>query len=56
MIITEFLNDGEIIKHYSDKGVKIRQVETDRIYTSACDPIDSTYTYEETDIPVPSED
>lgn len=47
MIQTEQLND-RLIKTYSDKGFKIKQIETDRIYDEAVDVIPLKYTYEET--------
>ena len=46
MIQTEQLND-RLIKTYSDKGFKIKQIETDRIYDEAVDVIPLKYTYEE---------
>ena len=53
MIIKEFYmtrKDGvKLFKSYSDKGLKIRKVETDEIYTEAIDVETSTYTYEEVD-------
>jgi hypothetical protein len=42
----------ELIQHYSDKGVYIKQVETDIVYTGAVDVYPCIYTYEETDIPI----
>lgn len=39
----------ELVRHESDKGVYIRQVETGREYSSAVDVIPCKYTYEETD-------
>ena len=44
--------NGNSIYHYSDKNVKLRQIETGRIYDDANDVIPSQYTYEETDIPI----
>ena len=37
MIKTEFLNDGTLIKHYSDVGFMLLQVETGIKYA---DPVD----------------
>ena len=50
-IKTEYITVGErtLIKHESDSGVYIRQVETGREYASAVDVIPCRYTYEETD-------
>lgn len=50
MIVTEMI-DGRI-RHYSDRGVKIRQVETGIIYEDAVDIVPCPYTYEETDDPI----
>lgn len=49
MIKTEFLNDGTLIKHYSDKGVMLLQVETGIKYSDPVDVVPCRYTYEETD-------
>ena len=48
MIIKEKLNEN-LVKHYSDQGVYIRQNETGVEYASAIDVIPCRYTYEETD-------
>lgn len=52
MIITEYLNNETLIKHYSDKGVMLLQVETGVMYSDPVDVVPCRYTYEETDIPV----
>lgn len=54
MIQTEMI--GERILHYSDQGMKIRQIETGKLYEDAIDVMPCQYTYEETDIPIPTED
>ena len=41
-----------IVHTYSDKGVKILQVETGIVYDAADDATPCRYTYAETDIPV----
>lgn len=51
MIIEELYKEN-LIRHYSDSDVKIRQVETDYVYDEAIDVIPCRYTYEETDIPI----
>lgn len=51
MIQTEMI--GERILHYSDRNMKIRQVETGKLYEDAIDVMPCQYTYEETDIPIP---
>lgn len=52
MIIEEKLSE-KLIKHYSDGGFYIRQVETGIKYASAIDVIPCKYTYTETDELVP---
>ena len=52
MIKTELLQDGALIRHYSDQGMKLRQVETGIEYDEAIDIVPCKYTYEETDVPV----
>ena len=53
MIVTEFFKerkDGvKLYRTFSDKGLLIRQVETDTIYDEAVDVENSGYTYEETE-------
>ena len=49
MIKTEFLNDGTLIKHYSDAGYMLLQVETGAKYADPVDVFPCRYTYEETD-------
>lgn len=51
MIITEYLNDNTLIKHYSDKGRLMRQEETGNLYGEAIDVVPCLYTYTETDMP-----
>lgn len=43
------VNGRSLIKHESDSGKMIRQVETGREYSSAVDVIPCKYTYEETE-------
>lgn len=40
------------IKHYSDLGFKIKQVETGILYEEANDVVPCKYTYEETNEPI----
>lgn len=53
MIIREFYttrDDGvNLYRHYSDKGVMLRQIETGILYGEPIDIEDAPYTYEETD-------
>lgn len=51
MIQTEMVDDR--IRHYSDKGMMIRQVETGILYEDAVDVMPCRYTYEETEEPLP---
>ena len=48
MIKTEFLNDGALIRHYSDTGFMLLQVETGIMYSDPIDVVPCRYTYEET--------
>ena len=48
MIKTEMMRDGALIRHFSDVGKMIRQVETGAIYSEAMDVVPCRYTYEET--------
>ena len=52
MIIVELVNDNTRERRYSDKQVKLLQVETGNLYEDAVDVIPCPYTYEETDIPI----
>lgn len=58
MIITKEIevNGRTLIKHESDSGKMIRQVETGKEYASAVDVIPCRYTYEETDEPIEQEE
>ena len=49
MIREEFLNDNTLVKHYSDRGVKLLQVETGIVYDEPVDVNPCPYTYEETE-------
>lgn len=49
MIKTELLNDGTLIKHYSDEGYLLLQVETGVKYSEPVDIYPCPFTYEETD-------
>lgn len=53
MIIEQILSKTRI-KHYSDRGMMIRQIETGIIYEEAEDNIPCRYTYEETNEPISS--
>ena len=49
MILTEYLNDGTLIKHYSDAGFILLQNETGAKYHEPIDIVPCPYTYTETD-------
>lgn len=51
MIQVEYLNDGALIKHYSDTGMLMRQEETGLLYGEAIDVMPCQYTYTETNEP-----
>lgn len=43
---------GNLIRHYSDTGMLIKQVETGNLYDEAIDVVPCRYSYEETDTPI----
>ena len=49
MIQVEYLNDGTLIRHYSDAGFMLLQNETGIKYTDPIDLVPCRYTYTETD-------
>lgn len=49
MIQVEYLNDGTLIKHYSDKGCLLLQNETGAKYSDPIDAVPCRYTYTETE-------
>lgn len=55
MIVAEII-DNMVVRHYSDQGVMLRQVETDTLWPDAVDVIPCQFTYEETAVPIPDED
>lgn len=52
MILTEYLNEGTLIKHYSDLNVLLLQNETGAKYSDPIDIVPCPYTYTETDEPI----
>lgn len=56
MILKEFhttRKDGvKLFRTYSDKGVMIKKVGTDEVYSEAIDIEDATFEYEETETPI----
>ena len=55
MIQVEYLNDGTLIKHYSDQGFLLLQNETGAKYSDPIDLVPCRYTYTETDELIDSE-
>ena len=55
MIIVELVDDDTRERRYSDKNVKLLQVETGVLYDDAVDVIPCRYTYEESDVPIDEE-
>lgn len=55
MIVEEKLNE-QLVRHYSDKGMKLKQVETGIVYDEAIDIIPCKFTYEETSEAVKQEE
>ena len=57
MLIEEYPYAGRdnLIRHYSDAGMMIRQVETGNEYGEAIDRYPCHFTYEETDTPIEPE-
>ena len=49
MIKFEYLNDGTLIRHYSDAGFLLLQNETGAKYSDPIDAVPCQYTYTETD-------
>lgn len=49
MILVEYLNDGALIRHYSDARLVLLQNETGIKYSEAIDVVPCRYTYTETD-------
>ena len=55
MIIQEQIGN-DLVKTYSDKGMMIRKIGTDELYSEAIDPQKFNREYEETDIPIEQHD
>ena len=55
MIIQEQIGN-DLVKTYSDKGVMIRKIGTEEIYSEAIDPKKFNREYEETDIQIEQHD
>lgn len=49
MIVTEYLNNSTLVRHYSDKDYLLLQNETGVKYNEAIDIVPCRYTYAETD-------
>ena len=55
MIQFEYLNEGTLIRQYSDLGVMLLQNETGEKYSDPVDVVPCRYTYSETDEPIEEE-
>lgn len=55
MIKIEYLNDGTLVKHYSDAGFLLLQNETGAKYSDPIDAVPCIYTYTETNEPIESD-
>ena len=59
MVVKEFYTtrtDGvNLYRTFSDKNLYIKKIGTDEIYVDAIDVAGSEYTYEETDLQLPTE-
>lgn len=55
MIQSEYFNDGTLVKHWSDLGVMLLQVETGAKYADPVDAVPCRFTYVETNEPVETE-
>lgn len=55
MIIQEQI-ENDLVKTYSDKGMMIKKIGTDELYSEAIDPKKFNREYEETDIPIEQHD
>ena len=59
MVVKEFYTtrtDGvNLYRTFSDKNLYIKKIGTDEVYVDAIDVAGSEYTYEETDIQLPTE-
>jgi hypothetical protein len=55
MIVKEIIGEN-LIRHYSDQGFKIKQLETGILYDEAVDLVPCQYTYEETNKRIEEED
>lgn len=49
MIQVEYLNEGTLVRHYSDAGLMLLQNETGVKYSDPIDIVPCAYTYTETD-------
>lgn len=59
MVVKEFYTtrtDGvNLYRTFSDKNLYIKKIGTDEVYVDAIDVVGSEYTYEETDMQLPTE-
>ena len=55
-MIREEMMDGGFVRHYSDAGLYIRQIETGCVYDDAIDVVPCRFSYDETDEKIPVEE
>lgn len=55
MILTEYINNGTLIRHYSNQGFLLLQNETGAKYSDPIDIVPCPYTYAETNEPIETE-
>ena len=56
MLVSEMIEYGQRVRHYSDLNMKIIQNETGNVYDDAVDVLTCKYTYSETGKPIEVED
>ena len=47
-VLSEIIENGKRVRHWSDEGFRLRQAETGILYDDAVDVVPCRYTYEET--------
>ena len=55
MIITERFESLNLVRHFSNRNMMIKRIQTGEVFPSAVDPIDSKFTYKETNNPIDTE-
>lgn len=55
MIVTQRIESLGLVRHFSNRGMMIKQIQTGEVFPEAVDPIDSKFTYKETNVSIPTE-